>query len=93
MCWKHGIHKQTYYGWRKKYGGLNTSDLRRMRQLEHETTARFLDLRENGLYLHNFMFGAARFELTTPCAQGSFRCAAEQPVCNYLRFKRLWAHC
>lgn len=36
VCRKHGIHKQTYYGWRKKYGGLNTTDLQRMRQLEQE---------------------------------------------------------
>jgi putative transposase len=36
VCRKHGIHKQTYYGWKKKYGGLSTSDLQRMRQLEQE---------------------------------------------------------
>jgi len=36
LCRKHGIHKQTYYGWRKKYGGLSASDLQRMRQLEQE---------------------------------------------------------
>jgi putative transposase len=36
VCRKHAIHKQTYYGWRKKYGGLNTTDLQRMRQLEQE---------------------------------------------------------
>ena len=36
ICRKHGIHKQTYYGWKKKYGGLSASDLQRMRQLEQE---------------------------------------------------------
>jgi putative transposase len=38
VCRKHGIHKQTYYGWRKKYGGLSATDLQRMRQLEQENT-------------------------------------------------------
>jgi transposase-like protein len=32
LCRKHGIHKQTYYGWRKKYGSLNTTDLQRMQK-------------------------------------------------------------
>jgi putative transposase len=36
LCRKHGIHKQTYYGWKKKYGGLNHADLQKMRQLEQE---------------------------------------------------------
>lgn len=38
ICRKHGIHKQTYYGWRKKYGGMSTSELQRMRQLEQENS-------------------------------------------------------
>jgi putative transposase len=38
LCRKHGIHKQTYYGWRKKYGSLNTTDLQRMRRLEQENS-------------------------------------------------------
>lgn len=36
ICRKHGIHKQTYYGWRKRYGGLNTTDVQRLPQLEQE---------------------------------------------------------
>ncbi len=37
LCRKRGIHKETYYGWRKKYGGLSASNLQQMRQLEQET--------------------------------------------------------
>ena len=33
---KMGITEQTYYRWKKKYGGLGTSELRRLRQLEEE---------------------------------------------------------
>jgi putative transposase len=33
---KMGITEQTYYRWKKKYGGLGSSELRRLRQLEDE---------------------------------------------------------
>lgn len=33
---KLGITEQTYYRWKKKYGGLGTSELRKLRQLEDE---------------------------------------------------------
>ena len=34
---KMGITKQTFYRWKKKYGGLGASELRRLRQLEEES--------------------------------------------------------
>ena len=33
---KMGITEQTFYRWKKKYGGLGTTELRRMKQLEEE---------------------------------------------------------
>ncbi len=33
---RHGITETTLYRWRAKYGGLQTSDVRRLRQLEDE---------------------------------------------------------
>lgn len=33
---KMGITEQTFYRWKKKYGGVMPSDLRRLRQLEEE---------------------------------------------------------
>ncbi len=33
---KMGITEQTYYRWKKKYGGLGMSELRKLRQLEEE---------------------------------------------------------
>ena len=36
MCRKAGISVQTYYRWRKKYGGLVPSEMKRLKQLEEE---------------------------------------------------------
>ena len=36
ICRKMGIAEQTYFRWKKKYGGLGVSELRRLRQLEEE---------------------------------------------------------
>ena len=36
LCRQHGICEQTYYRWKAKYGGLEVSEARRLRQLEDE---------------------------------------------------------
>jgi len=36
VCRKLGISEATFYAWKKKYGGLNPVELRRLRQLEEE---------------------------------------------------------
>ena len=36
LCRRHGISDATFYNWRNKYGGLEVSELRRLRQLEDE---------------------------------------------------------
>lgn len=36
VCRKKGISNATFYNWRKKYGGLGPSELRRLKQLEEE---------------------------------------------------------
>jgi len=33
-----GITEQTYYRWRKEYGGMNTTDAKRMKELERENS-------------------------------------------------------
>ena len=35
-CWENGITEQTYYRWRKEYGGLQVDQARRLKELEHE---------------------------------------------------------
>ena len=32
----HGVSKQTYYTWKQKYGGLEISDVKRLKELETE---------------------------------------------------------
>ena len=38
VCRKMGISDATFYNWRKKYGGLGPSELRRLKQLEEENS-------------------------------------------------------
>lgn len=33
---RHGISRETFYRWRRKYGGMQTSDAKRLRALEEE---------------------------------------------------------
>lgn len=33
---RHGVAAKTYYRWKQKYGGLEVSDARRLKQLEEE---------------------------------------------------------
>jgi putative transposase len=36
VCRKAGISEATFYNWRKKYGGLMPSEMKRLKQLEEE---------------------------------------------------------
>lgn len=36
ICRQHGISNATFYKWKGKYGGLEVSEARRLRQLEDE---------------------------------------------------------
>ena len=36
VCRKTGISQATFYAWKKKYGGLMPSEMKRLRQLEEE---------------------------------------------------------
>ena len=38
VCRKYGVSEQTVYRWRSKYGGLETSELQRLRELEAENS-------------------------------------------------------
>lgn len=38
VCRKAGISEATYYNWRKKYGGLMPSEVKRLKELEAENT-------------------------------------------------------
>jgi putative transposase len=36
VCRKHGVSSATFYKWKAKYGGLEVSDVKRLRALEDE---------------------------------------------------------
>lgn len=36
ICRKHGIANQTFYAWKKKFGSMEASDVKKMRELEDE---------------------------------------------------------
>ena len=38
LCRKHGVSEQTFYRWRRKYGGLSASEARRLKALEKENS-------------------------------------------------------
>jgi len=38
LCRKHGISEATFYNWKAKYGGLDVSEARRLKQLSDENS-------------------------------------------------------
>ena len=36
LCGKYGMSDATYYNWKARYGGMTTSEMKRLRQLEDE---------------------------------------------------------
>ena len=38
VCRKHNISEQTFYRWKSKYGGMDVSEVKRLKELERENT-------------------------------------------------------
>lgn len=36
VCREYGVSQATYYSWKSKYGGMDASDIRRLKELEEE---------------------------------------------------------
>jgi putative transposase len=36
ICRREGVSRETFYRWRRKYGGMEVSDARKLKQLEEE---------------------------------------------------------
>ncbi len=36
ICRELGVHQATFYNWKKKYSGMDSQELRRMKELEEE---------------------------------------------------------
>ena len=48
VCRKLGISEQTYYRWRKQYGGMQVNQPRRLKELERENTLESLVVAADG---------------------------------------------
>ncbi len=49
LCREQGIAEQTFYRWRRKYGGMDTSDVQRLKELTSENARPKRLLAERGL--------------------------------------------
>ena len=38
VCRQLEVHEQTYYRWRREYGGMNTTQAKKLKELEKENT-------------------------------------------------------
>ncbi len=38
VCRKHNISEQSFYRWKAKYGGMDVSEVRRLKELQRENT-------------------------------------------------------
>jgi putative transposase len=38
ICRQNGISEATFYNWKSRYGGMETSDVKRLKDLEEENT-------------------------------------------------------
>ncbi len=38
ICRQHGISEATFYNWKSKYGGMEASDVKRLKDLEEENS-------------------------------------------------------
>lgn len=79
LCRKHGISDATFYTWRKRYGGMEVSDAKRLKALAKER-CRFgyrrlqILLRPEGIEVsHKKLFRLYREERLTVCRRGGRR--------------------
>ena len=52
VCRDHGISQNTFYVWKRKYAGMETEDVRRLRDLERENHQLKQLLAERDLEIH-----------------------------------------
>jgi len=52
ICREYGVHQATYYNWKSKYGGMNASQLKRLKELEDENLKLKKMYAESSLHNH-----------------------------------------
>ena len=51
VCAQHGVHEVTFYRWKRRFGDMGTSDVKRLRELEGENARLKRMLAESALEL------------------------------------------
>jgi len=54
VCREHGVSEQSFYRWKAKYGGMEVSDARRLKQLQSENARLKRIVAEQMLALEGF---------------------------------------
>jgi len=80
---RHGISEQTIYTWRKRFGGFQANDVRRLRQLEAENARLKKLVAERDLGLEVMKEVAAKNVWSAPSVQGPWR-DDEDSCLNYI---------
>jgi putative transposase len=69
---RHGVSEQTIYVWRKRFGGFQASDVRRLKQLEAENARLKKLVAERDLEIEVMKEVASKNVWPTPPGQGSW---------------------
>ena len=69
---RHGISEQTIYTWRKRFGALQASDVKRLRQLEAENARLKKLVAERDLEIEVMKEVAAKNVWSAPSVQGTW---------------------
>ena len=64
ICREHGISDQTFYKWKAKYGGMDSSELKRVKELEEEN-ARLKKMFANLSLIHEALKDAMAKKLSS----------------------------
>jgi len=75
---RHGVSEQTIYVWRKRFGGLEARDVRRLKQLETENSRLKKLVAERDLETEVMKEVAAKNVWSAPSVQGSLLFRREQ---------------
>lgn len=67
LCRKHGMSSASFYAWRSRYGGMEASDAKRLKDLEDEN--RRLETMVADLSLDNQMLRAVNSKMVSPAAK------------------------
>lgn len=74
LCREHGVSQNTFYVWKRKYAGMQTEDLRALRELERENAQLKRLLAERDLEIDSVkaLFRKNGIALPNPSRERSF---------------------